>query len=378
MLKWAFYVVSWVCCVLFFGLIVGRPEELGVALRGFGVSATIVDIFFADRSVQWVGALSVAFLFGYAVPSAISRLLHLAKLRKLDAALAGMRHEPRSLDELENLVQQDGGLLQRLSPVGLWVYGTSREQGDSLLVAKCLPSTLVTSAQLARTSGLTAALRFLPLLLVLLALIIVMLALARSSDKAFAEVLSVANTDYGTMILGLRSATGAMAIALFAAVLVWATEKLLDFKAQSLAQSIASGLDQLVTLEDRSAMDLPMPINSPAPIDIGKIEQLLGNLQTKIGKTETALHDLSKAQVSGATMQTIHNMLKSSESKQDMMLRALQQSMDELHGLRKEVDAMQQSTAQPLPTPSNDLAASRLTSAIRALKDSAASDLPQL
>jgi hypothetical protein len=378
MLKWTFTLVSWVCCVVLFGLIVARPEELGVMLRGFGIPATVVDIFFTDRSVLWVCALSVAFLFAYAVPSMGSQFLHILKLRTLAADVASLRHEHRSLDGMESMIQAHAGLLSRLSPASHWAYETSSDQGDPQVAAKRLPSSMVSAQQLAHGHNWSAALRFMPQLLVLVALIFVMLALARSADKAFAEVLSVTNTDYGTMILGLRSAAAALAVALCASVVVWSIEKLLAVQAHAYSQEIVSGLDQIVTLEDTGAMDLTMAMSPAAPASTSQVEQLLAALHKKMAETDSALKELSKAQVSGATVVALQAALKNGEGKQDSVLSALQQSMDELHGLRKEVDSLRAAPPQVLPTPSNDQAASRLTSAIRALKDSAASDLPQL
>jgi hypothetical protein len=383
MLKWAFYSISWVCCVGALGMITSRPEELAVQLRGLGMPATAADIVFSDRSVLWVCGLCVACLFGYAIPRIVSRLHQLMQLRRAATDIASARHEHRSVAQLEELVQQHAMLLSPLAPVSAWAYDSSNDTGEPLVMAKHQPSSMLSIQQLKKGPGWLTALSFMPQLLVLAAAVIILVALSRSADKAFAEVLSVANTDYGTMILGLRSAAAAMAIALLSALLIWLADKLLDYKMLQYAEAISTGLNQLIGQEDVSAIDLVMPTSERmGGAQNPRYEAFLEALNRKMVDMNANIQALSKAGANQPAQMPdltgVQAAMDSSAQKQDMLLGTLQQSMDELQALRKDVTALHTTAAQPLPVPSNDLAASKLTTAIRALKDSAAIDLPQL
>ncbi len=379
MLKWAFYVVSWVCCVALFGLIVGRPEDLALLLRGWGAPATAVDIVFTDRSVLWVCGLCVLCMFGYAIPRFVSRLLRLISLRGIATDIAIAKHEHRTFMQLEDLVQQSDEVLGALSPVSNWAYDSSSENGDTQIAAKRFPSSILSAEQLKRGGGWLSGASFLPQFLLMAAAIIVLLSLSRSADEAFAEVLSVVNTDYGTMILGIRSATAALAVALFTALLIWLADKLLDHSMQMYSEVITTGLDQLVVLEDGSAMDLPMPIAGPAPTGTTQYDMALSAMQKKLTDIDASLKKLNTPTTSDTVVASLQAAINSSTARQEMILGGLQQSMDELQALRQDVDTLHESAMQPLPvlSPVNP-ATDKLTSAIRALKDSAEIDLPRL
>jgi hypothetical protein len=365
MIKWALYGISWVSCVLFTLLILGRPEELGIQFRSWGASGTVVDVFLANRGVQLVAALSVALLIGYAAPLIVARLLDMRRLARTNANIIAARHEQRTLGAIEDLVHNDAVLAAYLLPVAQWAREHIGANGEPHVAVHMRPSELLSAKQLADTGGFFTGTHFMPKLLVAVAAVICLLMLSRSSDRAFAEILSVVGTDYGTMLLGLRSVTAAMAIAVFTAILVWVIQSLFDYKIGRVSQMILSSLDKLVVHDDGDAVQLtaPRPFVSSPDHQAGLVEQLLDQIDRKVD--EAANRKTNKAALE-------------SDEKYLSLLAALQQSMAELQSLRADVDGMNANNLYQMTAASDDISVGKLTSAIRALKDATASELPQL
>jgi hypothetical protein len=337
MIRRALYGISWACCALVAFLILGQPEQIGVQFRNLGVPGSIVDILLASFGVQIVVALSVVLLLGYGVPFIGSRLLDLHQLRKTDGSIAAARHQQRTLGSLEDLVQTDPLLSPHLSPVTKWASQQTSADGEPQLAMHIKPSKILTANQfLSNSSSL-----FVAKLLLAVTTVICLAILSSSSDRAFAEILSVSGTDYGTMLLGLRSATAAMAVAVFAALLIWSMQSLLDKRTEKFCQSIFHGLDSLAAQDENN---------------LAQMNHL----------------------VEGVADESVKQVALDSDEKYLSLLIALQQSMAELQSLRADVDLMNGTNAQPMQVETGGQSVGRLTSAIRALKDATASELPQL
>ncbi len=350
MIKWALYGISWISCIVFTLLIIGQPEELGVQFRTWGVPGSVMDVFLANRGVQLVAALSAVLLLGYAAPLIIARLYDMRQLARTNTNILAARHEHRSLGAIEDLVHNESALAAHLLPVALWAREDIGANGEPHVMVHVRPSTLLSAAQLANASGFFSASHFMPKLLMAVAAIICLAMLSHSSDRAFAEILSVSGTDYGTMLLGLRSATAAMAIAVFAAMLVWAIQTLFNYKMLRASEMIVGNLDKLVAHDDGDTVQLtaPHPFVSSLDHEGLMVEQLM--------KRTTQEND----------------------EKYLSLLAALQQSMAELQSLRADVDGMNGNNLYQMPAASDDRSVGKLTTAIRALKDATASELPQL
>jgi hypothetical protein len=365
MIKWVLYSISWISCVLFTLLILGQPEKLGIQLRVWGVPGSVIDVFLANRGVQIVAALSVVLLLGYAVPLIVTRLLDMRRLARTNANIIAARHEQRSLGAIEDLVHNDAALAVYLSPVAQWAHEHIGANGETHVAVHMRPSDLLSAKQLAGTDSFFAVNHFMPKLLVAVVTVICLLMLSHSSDRAFAEILSVSGTDYGTMLLGLRSATAAMAIAVFAAMLVWAIQTLFDTKMLRASQTIVRSLDKLVAHDDGDTAQLTAPRPFVGSLDNqgALVEQLLSQIGHKVD-------DAADRKMKKAALETDEKYLS--------LLAALQQSMAELQSLRADVDGMSGNNLYQMPATSDDRSVGKLTSAIRALKDATASELPQL
>jgi hypothetical protein len=365
MIKRALYGISWVSCILFSFLILGQSEELAVQFGTWGVPGSVVDIFLANRGVQIVTTLSVALVIGYGVPMIVARVMDLRRIAKTNGKITSARREQRTLGSLEDLVINDPLLRPHLSPVTRWASEQINANGEPHVAVHILPSDILSANQLVEQTGLIGQSRFMPKLLLAVAIVICLLILSHSSDRAFAEILSVSGTDYGTMLLGLRSATAAMAIAVFAAMLVWSVQSLLDHKVHQSSQLILRSLDKLAAHDDGDTV----PLTSPRPMAAlfenhqGTIDQLLAQINRKVD--DAADHKLKKAALDN-------------DEKYLNMLAALQQSMAELQSLRADVDMMNGTNLYQMPVAADGQSVGRLTSAIRALKDATASELPQL
>jgi hypothetical protein len=369
MIRRTLYGVSWTSCVLFMVLTLKQPDGVGVQLRTWGVPGSVVDVFLASSGVQLVMALSMALLIGYGLPVIISRLMDLQHLRKTNTDIVAALHEQRTLGSIEDLVMNDPLLQPHLWPVTSWAKEQISAAGEPYLALHVRPSNLLTVDQLARQGGLADNNRFLPKLLLATTTIVCLLILSHSSDQAFTEVLSVSGTDYGTMLLGLRSATAAMAIAVFAALLVWSTQSLLDHKLHQSSQTILRNLDKLAVHNDGDTVQLtaPFAMAQSLPNQDTTIELLLRQINCKVD--EASDWKLKKA--------TLDN-----DEKYLSMLAALQQSMAEVQSLRADVDMMNGVNLYQIPVAASGQligqSVGRLTSAIKALKAATASELPQL
>jgi hypothetical protein len=360
MIRWTLYAFSWVFCVLISAAIFGQPEELTVQFRAWGVPGSVVDIFLANRGVQFVTGLSLTLVIGYGLPLAISGIMTVSRLGKTNDTIVAARHEQRSLNALEDLVLQNESLQASLSPVTHWATEQTGANGDLHVAARRKPSQLISANQLANDASILSNCRFLPKLFVVVTMAISLLILSQSADRAFAEILSVRGTDYGTMLLGLRSATAAMAIALLAALVVWALQIFFEIRTQKLGQDIVNGLDRLVIFDDTETMQLTMPIE---PSNDAGLEQLLVRIAKNI---EEKSHS------------KLNKIASDNDEKHLSLLAAVQQSMSELQSLRQDVDNIRGESGHELPSTANLPKVNKLTSAIRALKDSTASELPQL
>jgi hypothetical protein len=365
MIKRALYGVSWAVCILMSFLILGQPEDLSVQFRSWGVPGSVVDIFLANRGVQIVAALSMAMLLGYGVPLIISRLIELRRLNKTNSNITTARHEQRTLGSLEDLVLNDPLLSLHLLPVSQWASEQISANGEPQLVMHARPSDFMEVNQLAEQSGLVGNSRFLPKLLLAVATVICLLILSYSSDRAFAEILSVSGTDYGTMLLGLRSATAAMAIAVFAVLLIWSAQSLLDHRVSQACQSIVRGLNKLAAHDDGDTVQLTSP------------RQMASLFENQNSAVDQLVLQISR-KVDEASDQKLRKAALDTDEKYLSLLAALQQSMAELQSLRADVDLMNGTNLYPMPVATDGQSVGRLTSAIRALKDATATELPRL
>jgi hypothetical protein len=349
MIRGTLYIFSWVLCVVILAGLIGQPEALSLWLRGLGLPGSVVDIFLANRGVQIVTALSAVLVVGYGLPYAINWAIKLARLDRINASITAVRHDRRSLAALEELVENNETLHAHLSPVAAWAFEQTDVTGEVRIAVRRWPSEMMPADQLANDQSFLAYGRFLPKLLIAIALAITLLMLSLSSDKAFAEILSVSGTDYGTMILGVRSATAAMAIALLAATVVATVQALFEARGRKISAYIVRGLDQLVVCHTIDAAQLTPPVAEP--------------LQQKNDS---------------ATLVAIHQMIRSNDEKQLSLLAAVQQSMAELQALRQDVDALRDDALPHLPPVSDLPHVGSITTALRALKESASNELPQL
>jgi hypothetical protein len=365
MIMRAIYCASWASCLLFSFLILGQPEEFGVQIRTLGAPGSVVDIFLANRGVQLVAALSMALVVGYGVPLSVARALDLRKLVKTNNNITTARHEHRTLSSLEDLVMNDPVLAPHLLPVTQWASEQINAEGEPHVAVYVQPSHMLNVNQFVQQSGLIGNSLFMPKLLLALATLISLLILSQSSDRAFAEILSVSGTDYGTMLLGLRSATAAMAIAVFASLLVWSVQSLYEHKLQRASHLVLRNLDKLVAHDDGDTIQLTSPRQLTNQPDSGEalIAKLLMEINHKVD--ESADQKLKKS-----ALETDEKYLN--------MLAALQQSMAELQALRADVDLIN-GTSFHQPTASfKGQSVGRLTSAIRALQNATERELPHL
>jgi hypothetical protein len=360
MVKWTLFTLSWVCCVVFCIAIFSQAEELAVLFRALGVPGTVVDIFLANRGVQLVTALSLVLMIGYGLPMIISGIIAMSRLSKTRNAIVAACHEQRSLYAIEDLLLMDERLQASLSPVTRWASEQTTINGDIRVAARLKPSDLVSADQLAKDNSFLATYYFLPKLLVAVTLAISLLILAHSADRAFAEILSVRGTDYGTMLLGLRSATTAMAIAIVAALIIWALQIFIDTAKQERAQDIVKNLDRLIIFDDSEAVQLTTPL---APSSDASLEQFFIQVASKIEEKSLGIST---------------RIMRDNDEKHLSLLAAVQQAMSELQSLRQDVDNIGREATHELPMTSHHPQVDKITSAIRALKDSTTSELPQL
>ncbi len=378
MIKWTLYAFCWVCCFVLLAAVFVRPEELGVLLNSWGLPGAIADIFLANRGVQIVTALSLTLMIGYGIPFIISSAITLARLDKASAAIIAARRETRSLATLEGLALMHPGLMAHLLPVATWASEQADASGEVHVVARRSPSERLSAARLSTYESRMSAFRFLPKFHVLFASVIVMLMLAHSADRAFAEILSVSGTDYGTMILGLRSAAAAMSIALLAALLIWTLQKIIDWRYDQLSNTLIKGLEALISYDDSETVELMAPLADFTTPHEGQIERQLQQIHKKISELASAKSNGAGTAADDRSFQKLSQIIAQNDEKQLSLLAAVQQSMAELQAVRQDVDMLRGAVSPALPTASNDPAVGKLTSAIRALKDSADSALPQL
>lgn len=368
-------VVAIVLAIVF----IGFPGIIQSLMLSVGVPGTVRDIFSSDPGFQATCGLTVFALVGFGIPLLLQSLTRTHSLQVLDLLLDPHASPPRRLIDLEAAVAIEPEISHALVPADRWASEQLDSTGSYYLEAHRLPSTLLSSAALFRNLHWAPATRLIPGLLIGIAAVVSLITLSKSADRAFADLMSVTSSDYGTMALGLRSAAAGLAIALCAGLLLWALQRFLDGRLAGFCDRVVNRLDHLVDLERHPLVLAGAPV-SPAVTKefesaVGEIRSFLATLRQDVA----VLREQSGAHAETlAGLSALPEAVSRAEMRQHDAIASAQQAIQAVESLKANVTALENIRVQPMAVAANETAVNRLTTAIRSLRETAAARLPRL
>jgi hypothetical protein len=353
------------------------PDVLQTLLSALHMPGTLIDMFSSDSGLRAICGLTAFALLAYGLPLLSHGLSSAYRLRDLMAHIESASDGDRRLADLDAAIAADPHLEQALAPAQRWASDQLDESGSAAVVAHRLPSTLISAAALFRQHQWAPALRVVPLLVIGFGFVITFFSLSRSADRTFSDLISVTPGDYSAMILGFRSSCAGMALAALAGLILWTMQRLLDEEIAALCSQALQRLDRFVDIERQEILLAESPTQ---PAILARLDGALAEQRTSLANIVTQLTSLRE----DADSQTHHLSLLPALQEQlqgiEVRHHELKETADrvaaENDSLRKDIAVLKE--LRPRLQAANEGAVTRLTTALRSLRDSASSSLPGL